>query len=136
MGFGPVEDPQVVILVVLDDPYGTYYGGQIAAPVASDILGQIMRHLNIRPQIVDEPLAPKVEQQPLAVAVTTTVQAPPGKVVVPNVLGMSMREAGESLNKVGLAIVPTGTGKAVRQSIPMNRIVESNTEITVYFEVQ
>lgn len=136
VGFGPVEDPQVVILVVLDDPYGTYYGGQIAAPVASDILGQIMRHLNIRPQIVDEPLAPKVEQQPLAVAVTTTVQAPPGKVVVPNVLGMSMREAGESLNKVGLAIVPTGTGKAVRQSIPMNRIVESNTEITVYFEVQ
>lgn len=134
VGFGPVEDPQVAILVVLDDPSGVYYGGQIAAPVAGDILGQIMRHLNIRPQVVNAPAAPSVKLE--SPAIRPTIEAPHGKAVVPNVLGMSMREAGEVLNKAGLAIVPTGTGKAVRQSIPMNTIVEPNTEISVHFEGQ
>jgi len=137
VGFGPVEDPQVVILVVLDDPRGVYYGGQIAAPVASEILTQVMRHLNIRPQIANEPLvlAPSrpqfIVRQPQA-----QTQAPPGKVVVPNILGMSMRKAGESLNALGLAMVPIGTGVAIRQSIVGNTIVEPGTEITVYFEVR
>lgn len=134
VGFGPVEDPEVVILVVLDDPNGVYYGGQIAAPVAGDILGKIMRYLNIRPHIVNEPLAPAAQQSSQAPAVKATAEAPPGKAVVPNVLGMSMREAGETLTKVGLAIVPTGTGKAVWQSTPMNTIVTPGTEVIVYFE--
>ena len=139
VGFGPVEDPQVVILVVLDDPLGVYYGGQICAPVASEILGQVMRHLSIRPQIMAETLMPKIVQQPIVQGIQTPkipVQAPPGKVVVPNVLGMSMRQAGESLNKLDLSMVPTGTGVAVGQSISGNTIVEAGAEITVYFEVR
>ncbi|WP_378955709.1 penicillin-binding protein [Pelosinus sp. sgz500959] len=136
VGFGPVEDPQVVVLVVLDDPYGVYYGGQIAAPVAGDILGQIMRHLNIRPQPANEPVVPNAQKQAPVIMEKPVIQAPAGKVVVPNVLGMSMREAGESFNKVGLAIVPMGTGIAVRQSIPMNTIVDPSTEIAVIFEGQ
>ena len=135
VGFGPVEDPQVVILVVLDDPHGVYYGGQIAAPVAGDILGQIMRYLKIHPQIASEALSPAVRQQPALLTIQQPpVKAPPGKVVVPNVLGMNMREAGQNLNKLGLPMVPAGTGIAVRQSIAGNTIVEPNTEVSVYFE--
>ncbi|MBC8015936.1 MAG: PASTA domain-containing protein, partial [Sporomusaceae bacterium] len=134
VGFGPVEDPQVVILVVLDDPHGVYYGGQIAAPVAGDILGQIMRYLKIRPQAVSEALPPATRQQPALLTIPTPVKAPPGKVVIPNVLGMNMREAGQNLNKLGLAMVPAGTGIAVRQSVAENTIVEPNTEVSVYFE--
>ena len=138
VGFGPVEDPQIVILVVLDDPSGVYYGGQIAAPVASEILTQIMRQLNIRPQIANEPLVqtPRLQSTALVQPQAQTQVPPAGKVVVPNVLGMSMRQAGESLNKLGLAMVPTGTGTAMKQSIPMNTIVELGTEITVYFEAK
>jgi len=135
VGFGPVEDPQIVILIVLDDPRGVYYGGQIAAPVASEILTQIMRQLNIRPQIANEPLVPTARLQSTAL-VQPQAQAPPGKVLVPNVLGMSMRQAGESLNKLGLAMVPTGTGAAISQSIARNTIVEPGIEITVYFEAR
>ena len=136
VGFGPVEDAQVVILVVLDDPQGIYYGGQIAAPVASEIMAQIMRYLNIPPQIMTTNLIPKVPQPSTTQQAKPSVQAPLGKVVVPNVLGMNMREAAEKLNKLGLAIVPTGTGLAVRQNIPENAIVEPNTEISVNFEVR
>lgn len=135
VGFGPVEDPQVVILVVLDDPDGTYYGGQIAAPVASDILGQIMRYLSIRPYDINALLAPNPPSQVNVAKAKPPMQTPPpGKVVVPDVSNMSIREAGESLNKVGLAMLPVGTGVAVRQSIIGNTIVEPGTEITVHFE--
>lgn len=138
IGFGPVEDPQVVILVVLDDPSGVYYGGQIAAPIASDILSQIMRHLNIHPHVMNEvvPLTPPLPAAATNVKPQVQVAPPPGKVVIPNVLGMSMREAGERLNKLGIAMVPIGTGVAVRQSITEYTIVEPGTEITIYFEAR
>lgn len=133
VGFGPVEDPQVAILVVLDDPQGVYYGGEIAAPIAGEILEKIMRHLNILPQIANE-LPPPQETIPVSSVPAANVQAPPGKIVVPNITGKSIREAGEKLTELGLSIVPVGTGVAVRQSIAPNTIVDAGTEITIYFE--
>lgn len=46
-GFGPIEDPQAICLVVLDNPRGVYYGGLVAAPVFRETMGQIMRYLEI-----------------------------------------------------------------------------------------
>lgn len=135
VGFGPVEDPQVAILVVLDDPQGSYYGGEIAAPIAGEILGKIMRHLNIYPQMANELPASNENIQTNSIPMPT-IQAPPGKVVVPNVAGKSIREAGEALTQAGLSIVPVGTGIAVRQSIMANTIVEAGVEISVYFEAR
>jgi stage V sporulation protein D (sporulation-specific penicillin-binding protein) len=135
VGFGPVEDPQVAILVVLDDPQGAYYGGEIAAPIGGEILEKIMRHLNIHPQIVN-PLPASTESFKVSSIPQPKVQAPPGKVVVPNVTGKSIREVGETLTQLGLSIVPVGTGVAVRQNIAENTIVETGTEITIYFEVR
>lgn len=48
-GFAPVEDPRLTLLVVIDDPSGIYYGGQVAAPVASRIFSQLLRYLQIEP---------------------------------------------------------------------------------------
>ena len=49
-GFGPVEDPQFTVLVIINDPAGgQYYGGQIAAPIAHDIFVQLFRYANIKP---------------------------------------------------------------------------------------
>lgn len=49
-GFAPVEDPQLTVLVVINDPSGgDFYGGQIAAPVASRIFKQLFRYLHIKP---------------------------------------------------------------------------------------
>jgi stage V sporulation protein D (sporulation-specific penicillin-binding protein) len=49
LGFAPAEDPQVLVLVVILNPQGTYYGGTIAAPVARDILADILPYLEITP---------------------------------------------------------------------------------------
>ncbi len=49
-GFGPVENPQFTVLVIINDPAGgEYYGGQIAAPIAHDIFLQLFRYANVKP---------------------------------------------------------------------------------------
>ena len=40
-GFAPVDNPQIALLVIIDEPDGIFYGGQIAAPVAGRIFSQI-----------------------------------------------------------------------------------------------
>lgn len=50
-GFAPADDPQVAVIVMLDEPSaGAYYGGVIAAPVVGKILGDTLSYLNIEPQ--------------------------------------------------------------------------------------
>jgi cell division protein FtsI (penicillin-binding protein 3) len=49
VGFAPVENPAVVIIVVIDEPVGGYHGGEVAAPVFREIAEQILPALNITP---------------------------------------------------------------------------------------
>lgn len=50
LGFIPLEDPQVVILVNVDEPKGAYYGGIVAAPVFKEIAWRIMQYMQVPPQ--------------------------------------------------------------------------------------
>ncbi len=47
MCFAPAEDPQVLCLVIINNPTGVYYGGTIAAPVAKEIFLNILPYLGI-----------------------------------------------------------------------------------------
>lgn len=47
LGFAPADNPQVLVLTVIYDPQGIYYGGTIAAPVAKDIFSNILPYLGI-----------------------------------------------------------------------------------------
>jgi cell division protein FtsI (penicillin-binding protein 3) len=49
VGFAPVSNPAVVIIVVIDEPMGAYHGGDIAAPVFREIAEQILPELNVTP---------------------------------------------------------------------------------------
>jgi cell division protein FtsI (penicillin-binding protein 3) len=49
VGFAPVENPAVVIIVVIDEPAGAYHGGDVAAPVFREIAEQILPDLGIAP---------------------------------------------------------------------------------------
>lgn len=48
-GFFPARDPRVTMFVVIDEPKGMYYGGDVAAPVFKTIAEKIMLHLGIFP---------------------------------------------------------------------------------------
>lgn len=135
-GFGPAEDPQVAALVVLYQPQGMIYGGETAAPVFSEIMGQIMRYLGIRPD------APAQADANAAVLASAPVPAPmpalpappPGKVLMPDVRGKTIREAGEILAQRGLGFMPHGTGTAVGQSIAPYTAVDPGVEVRVEFQ--
>lgn len=47
MSFAPADDPQVMALVLIDEPEGVYYGGTVAGPVMRDLLTNILPYLNI-----------------------------------------------------------------------------------------
>ena len=136
-GFAPVEDPQLTVLVMIDDPgTGNYYGGQIAAPVASRIFAQLFRYLHIEPS--SDPFAgmtPSKSSQPKAKTdVPYTGEIPDGKVVVPSFTGKSLREAARLAADRGLSFDSDGSGYATGQSIPLNTLVDKGSSITVYFK--
>lgn len=61
VGFGPVEDPQLAAVVLLDEPQGEYYAGQVAAPVFAAIMEEGLRHRGIGPSSAAGIEAPVVD---------------------------------------------------------------------------
>ncbi len=47
VGFSPADDPQVIAILTIDEPVGTYYGGVIAAPAVKEIFENILPYLGI-----------------------------------------------------------------------------------------
>ncbi|MDF2839424.1 MAG: stage sporulation protein [Clostridia bacterium] len=57
VGFAPANDPEVAVLVVIDEPGGfSHFGGQIASPVVKSIISDTMRYLDVKPQYTQEEL--------------------------------------------------------------------------------
>jgi cell division protein FtsI (penicillin-binding protein 3) len=59
VGFAPINNPAVTILVTLDSPVGPHEGGDVSAPVFKTVAEQVLAYLNV-PQ--DLPLTPKMER--------------------------------------------------------------------------
>ena len=81
----PADNPEIVILVVVDEPVGTYYGGSVAAPVAKRIIEDTLNYLEIEP-IFTEDEKEEIEEM----------------VIVPDVRNMTIGDAGRSLAGLGL----------------------------------
>ena len=45
MGFAPADEPQVIAMAIVDEPEGIYYGGQVAAPLISQLYQNILPYL-------------------------------------------------------------------------------------------
>lgn len=137
-GFAPVEDPIFTVLVMIDDPRGgNFYGGQIAAPVASRIFTQLLRYAHVEPS--SNPFTEAAEESSARSAADEkrleSAAAPPeGKAIVPDFTGLSIREAARLAQQRGLSFESEGTGAAVRQSLGVNDIVDQGARIKVYFE--
>ena len=53
LGFAPADHPQVLVLVIIRNPQGVYYGGTICAPVAKTVFENILPYLDIEKQSVE-----------------------------------------------------------------------------------
>ncbi len=131
-GFGPTEDPRAICLVILDNPRGVYYGGQVAAPVFKETMGHIMRYLEI-PTIEEKDIHDKMQEQNTESSLPPVPDADVKAFRLPNFYGWSMRDAGEWLGKAGLAFKPDGAGRADSQSPGAGVTVERGETVTIHF---
>jgi cell division protein FtsI (penicillin-binding protein 3) len=46
-GFAPAEDPRLVVIVMIDEPQESIWGGSVAAPVFRRVVGRALRYLNV-----------------------------------------------------------------------------------------
>ena len=118
MCFAPADDPQIIMLLTMDTPSRTtgtaVFGGTMVAPVASQIMSEILPQLGIEPDYTAEEL----------VGADTTV---------PNVVGQTREEAETRLNSLGFSYRTVGNGDTVTDQTPAGgAIVPGNATIILY----
>lgn len=131
-GFGPIEDPQAICLVVLDNPRGVYYGGLVAAPVFRETMGQIMRYLEI-PSNEQRVGSENNEEKHGHKSIPDLPEKNINEFRLPNFYGWSTRDTGEWINGAGLGFKPEGTGFADSQSPGPGVTVKRGEDVTVHF---
>jgi len=48
IGFAPAEDPQIAVVVTVDEPRGSYYGGTVSAPVFKNVAAEVLKYLKTK----------------------------------------------------------------------------------------
>ena len=119
MSFAPAEDPQVMALVLIDEPQGVYYGGTVAGPVMQELLQNILSYLGIEPQYTEKEAEAAVEL----------------KATVPDLTGMTLGEAKNALFKAGLSAEIKQDGETIdRQTPPAGETVNRGTKVILYLK--
>ena len=64
-GLAPIEQPRVVVAVMIDEPRaGTYYGGAVAAPVFSQVVQHTLRAMGVPPDRAIKPEIVVAQEEP------------------------------------------------------------------------
>jgi len=117
MTFAPAENPEIIVLVLIDEPKGAYYGGQVAGPVMKQLLASIMPYLGIEPIFNEEELA----------------MDGVGRVAVPQLAGQSARDARNILDTLGLDAEIFGAGNVIINQFPhAGEVINQGSRVIIY----
>ena len=157
VGFAPVNEPVLTILVVLDSPVGEHFGGDVGGPVFKRVAEQTLAYLDV-PH--DVPMPSNIEtaknmrtadpaanedanearfaavaktNQPVLVAAPTVAFADEEAVVMPDLAGLTVRGVTEECSRMGLSPSLIGSGIALEQSPEAGTQVLRGSRITVRF---
>jgi cell division protein FtsI (penicillin-binding protein 3) len=157
VGFAPVENPSVVIIVVIDEPKGAYHGGDVAAPVFKEIAENVLPYLNVAPdsETKEQPAPALVarhnapQESPAAKGEEALLPVEAGRVgargtvvyaatrerslLMPDLRGRSLRDAARICSQLGLELEARGEGLAVRQQPSVGASVEAGQVVRVEF---
>ncbi len=119
VGFAPADDPQIICLVMLDEPQvANKYGGTIAAPLVGSIIEETLEYMGVERQYTEE-------------------EARLISVTVPDLRELAVTVAKESIDSKRLNIKVVGGGDTVLDQLPkpgMN--IGENSTIIVYTEAR
>jgi cell division protein FtsI (penicillin-binding protein 3) len=163
VGFAPVNNPAVVIIVVIDEPQGAYHGGDVAAPVFREIAEQILPELNVTPdvqtkgasELIAETYKPSPqeiqqaiqnEQQREATLPKVAAKSFSGRTrevvltaatqrapLMPDLRGQSVMDVWRTCAQLGLKLEAKGEGRAMRHSPAAGAEVSSGQTVRVEF---
>ena len=122
LGYAPTECPEYIVLVIVDEPKGAYYGGTVAAPIARNIFERIFETKG-------------VETNGNLEADHKALEA---NIPVPNLTGKSLTEAVTILNSLGLQYLTQGTGSRVTGQIapPETKVCAGDIVLLIFDEIQ
>lgn len=110
----PGDDPEIAVLIAIDEPKGDVNGGSIAAPVASAVVEGTMDILNIEPSYAKD-------------------DKEASDVSVPNLTNMTIYEADAAARESGLTVKILGSGSTVLRQVPsLGQTLPSYGTIVVY----
>ncbi len=113
-GFAPADDPEVAILILIDEPVGQYNGGQICTPVAAQVLEKTLEYMGVERQYTDKELE----------LLDTNA---------PNMVGSSVSDAKAMLLDEGFEVKTVGEGDTVVSQMPAyNQNMPQNGVIVLY----
>ncbi|MBQ5591363.1 MAG: PASTA domain-containing protein [Clostridia bacterium] len=98
-GCAPANDPEISIIIVVNEPQGQTGGGAVAAPVAAEVIEKTLTYLNVERQYTEAEKS-KLDEQ------------------VPNLAGKTVSEARAALKELGLKIKVVGAGDSVVSQMP------------------
>lgn len=117
VGFAPADNPQIAVLVLLDNPRGNeYYGGMIAAPVVGNIVNDTLRYLGIQPQYTQDEM----------------VQS---DILMPGVVGMKVEDAKKAITGASLKYQIVGDGETVIDQTPKAGVGLSSGAVGILYTV-
>lgn len=142
VAYAPADNPKIAVLVALDTPKGDIIqGGTLAGPHVKKILESTLQYygipvaastpsdiLNLSSESVVEPTATETE--------LPDVTPGKGEVMVPNLQGLTMRQAGEALGKIDLRYKFVGSGLVSQQFPEPGKVVNQGDSVEVIFSTK
>lgn len=115
IGFAPANDPEIVCLVMLDEPQiNQKYGGMLAAPLVGSVIAETMDYLGIERQY-------------------TEAEIPDVPVEIPDVRTLDVSEAKADLNEKNLNVRIMGDGDTVTEQLPKPGIMLNENSIVILY---
>lgn len=137
--FAPAENPKIAVLVIIDTPKSEegHQGGTLGGPPAKAIIEGALQYYGLpvakdtQSTVTISPGDSPVRPSPKAV---TAERSPVGgEVIIPDLTGMTMRQAGGLLSKSELHFNFSGSGLVTQQSPESGKVVTKGTTISVKF---
>ncbi len=124
VGMAPADDPQIVVLAIVDEPTDVMqFGSTTAGPIIKEVMSNTLKYLEVEPKYTDEEKSENIKN----------------KVVVPDVRGLSIEEATKVLEEAKLQANIDGMevekGTIIKDMFPKPGVyVNENSLISIYFD--
>lgn len=125
IGMAPADDPQIVVLAIVDEPTGVMqFGSTTAGPIIKEVMSNTLKYLGVEPEYTEEEKAEKVKN----------------KVKVPDVRGLAIEDATKVLEEAQLEAnidndVDIKEGTIIKDMFPKPGVsVNEGSLISIYFD--